>query len=233
VYSRIIDGQETTFGVSGKLIRNVLVMYDRRTESLWSQLLGEAVAGDLKGTELEYFPSVMTTWEEWKTQHPATLALVKGFSSSSDPYVAYYASDRAGVIGETYQDERLPRKQFVVGVELGGEAVAYPFSVLSFEPVVNDNVGGTPVLVVFGQDNVTTAVFSREVGDQTLTFSLANAESLSLTDAETGSTWRALTGEATDGPLAGQRLDQLKSTNSFWFGWKDFYPETRVYGVDE
>jgi hypothetical protein len=240
VYSRIVDGQETTFGVSGKLIRNVLVMYDRRTESLWSQLLGEAVAGELEGTKLDYLPSVMTTWQEWKAQHPDTLALVKGTTSDSDPYDGYYASNRAGVIGETFQDERLPTKQFVVGVVLGDqavsstfEAVAYPFSVLSLEPVVNDVVAGTPVLVVFGQDNVTSAVFSREVEGQTLTFSLEDTESLTLTDAETGSTWRGLTGEATDGPLVGQRLEQLKSTNSFWFGWKDFYPDTRVYGLEE
>jgi hypothetical protein len=233
VYSRIIDGQETTFGVSGKLIRNVLVMYDRNTESLWSQLLGEAVEGELKGTKLEYFPSVMTTWAEWKAQYPDTVALVKGFSGSSDPYDSYYASGRAGVIGETYQDDRLQTKQFVVGVALGDGAAAYPFSVLSLEPVVNDEVGGNPILVVFGDDSVTSAVFSREVGDQTLTFSLEDPESLALTDAETGSTWQGLTGQATGGPLAGERLPRLKSTNSFWFGWKDFYPDTRVYGLDE
>ena len=89
MYSREIDGQEYDFGVSGKLIMNVLVMYDRQTESLWSQLLGEAVEGELKGTKLEYFPSVMTTWDEWKTRFPDTVALVKGFAGSRDPYVSY------------------------------------------------------------------------------------------------------------------------------------------------
>jgi hypothetical protein len=233
VYSREVDGQELTFGVSGKLIRNVLVMYDRQTESLWSQLLGEAVEGELKGDRLDFFPSVMTTWEEWKGRYPDTVALVKGFSGSRDPYDSYYASEQAGVIGETFEDERLPTKQFVVGVSRGDEAVAYPFSVLSLEPVVNDMVGDTPVVVVFGADEVTSAVFQREVEGQTLTFSLGDPEALTLTDAETGSTWQGLSGLATGGPLAGERLSQLKSTNSFWFGWKDFYPDTRVYGLDE
>ena len=232
MYSREIDGQEYDFGVSGKLIMNVLVMYDRQTESLWSQLLGEAVEGELKGTKLEYFPSVMTTWDEWKTRFPDTVALVKGFPGSRDPYDSYYASGQPGVIGEKHQDDRLPTKQFVVGVALEDEAVAYPFSVLSLEPVVNDLVGEAPVLVVFGQDNIATAVFDRKVGDQILTFSLSNPEALTLTDAETGSTWDGLAGTATAGPLAGERLTQLKSTNSFWFGWKDFYPDTRVYGTD-
>ena len=119
-----------------------------------------------------------------------------------------------------------------MGVALEDKAVAYPFSVLSLEPVVNDLVGEAPVLVVFGQDNIATAVFDRKVGDQILTFSLSNPEALTLTDAETGSTWDGLAGTATAGPLAGERLTQLKSTNSFWFGWKDFYPDTRVYGTD-
>ncbi len=61
MYSRIIDGEEYTFGVSGKLIRNVLVMYDRQTDTLWSQLLGEAVEGPLVGTKLEFLPAFQTT----------------------------------------------------------------------------------------------------------------------------------------------------------------------------
>jgi hypothetical protein len=52
-----------------------------------------------------------------------------------------------------------------------------------------------------------------------------------VTDAETGSTWQGLIGLAIEGPLAGAQLERLKSTSSFWFGWKDWYPDTRVYGV--
>lgn len=233
MYSRLVEGQEVTFGVSGKLIRNVLVMYDRQTGSLWSQLLGEAVEGEFKGTSLEFFPSWQTTWGEWKTRHPDTLALVKGYKGDRDPYESYYTTDRAGVLGEDHPDTRLRRKEFVVGVALGDEAVAYPWSELSLEPVVNDVVAGSPVLVVFGKDTATGVVFDRELDGQSLTFSLADAESLALTDAESGSTWDGLAGRATDGPLTGKQLARVKSTNSFWFGWKDWYPETRVYRASE
>ena len=65
VFDRNIDGKIYDFGVSGKLIRNVLVMYDRQTESYWSQLLGESVAGTMVGTKLEFLPSWMMTWERW------------------------------------------------------------------------------------------------------------------------------------------------------------------------
>jgi hypothetical protein len=228
VYSRIIDGVEYTFGVSGKLIMNVLVMYDRQTDTLWSQLIGEAVEGPLKGTKLEFVPSWQTTWSDWKTQYPETLALDKGFAGGRDPYTSYYNSSSSGVIGQSTIDERLYVKEFVVGVEQNGWAVAYPFGVLNDEPVVNDQVGDQPILVVFNADTATGLVFDRQVNGQTLTFS--QGDGLILTDIETETVWDGLTGQATEGPLTGETLTRLKSTASFWFGWKDWYPDTRVYG---
>jgi hypothetical protein len=221
----------TTFGVSGKLIRNVLVMYDRQTESLWSQILGEAVEGERKGTKLESVPSRMTTWEDWKAQHPDTLALVKGRSGAADPYDSYYESQQPGVIGETFQDDRLQTKQLLVGVSVAGGTAVYPFSVLAAEPLVNDLVGDVPVLVVLAASDSGVA-FERTLDGQTLSFSLDDPEALTMIDAETGSTWDGRSGLAVDGPLAGQQLPRVKSTHAFWFCWKDFYPETRVYETD-
>ncbi|NOH10947.1 MAG: DUF3179 domain-containing protein [Chloroflexi bacterium] len=231
MYSREIEGEEYTFGVSGKLIRNVLVMYDRQTGTLWSQLLGKAVEGELKGTELEFLPSWMTTWEDWKARHPDTQALRKGYFGDRDSYDSYYASNRTGVIGETYSDDRLYIKEFVIGVENDGDTKAYPFGVLNDEPVVNDTLGETPVLVVFDADTGSGVAFSRIVDGETLTFDLSG--NLGLVDQETGTSWDGLTGEALEGPLAGSQLERIKSTHSFWFGWKDLHPTTGVYGLDE
>jgi len=230
VYSRIIDGEEYTFGVSGKLIMNVLVMYDRQTDTLWSQLLGEAVEGKLQGTKLEFLPSIQTTWEDWKAQNPDTVALRKGYYGARDPYDSYYASGSVGVIGEATQDDRLYVKEFVVGVELKGDPVAFPFSVLNAEPVVNYEIGGEPVLVVFSAETGTGVVYSRKVDGQILTFSQV-ADS-TITDVETGTTWNGLTGEGLEGSLAGSTLTRVKSTSSFWFGWKDWYPDTEIYGLE-
>ena len=219
------------FGVSGKLIMNVLVMYDRQTQSLWAQLLGEAVEGPLKGTELEFIPAVHTTWADWKAQNPDTLALVKGYAGDYSGYQGYFNSNSAGVIGESVQDDRLYIKEYVIGVERSGEAVAFPFSVLNDQPVVNDQVAGLPVLVVFNVDTGAGAVFSRQLEDgRVLTFS--SKDGLTLEDVESGSTWEGMRGLAIDGPLAGTQLEQLKSTASFWFGWKDWFPETRIYGLE-
>jgi hypothetical protein len=231
VYSREINGEEYTFGVSGKLIMNVLVMYDRQTGTLWSQLLGEAVEGELKGTKLEFLPAWQTTWADWKNQHPESLALRKGYFGAADPYDSYYQSSQSGVIGEDHFDDRLYVKEFVVGVEEGGAAIAYPFSVLNDQPVVNDQIGDVPLLVVFNADTGTGVVFNRRIDDQVLTFNISDG--LTLIDEETNTLWEGMKGQALEGPLAGQELSRLKSTSSFWFGWKDWYPDTQIYGLEE
>lgn len=233
MYAREIGGQEFTFGVSGKLIRNVLVMYDRQTESYWSQLLGESVEGEMIGAKLDFVPSWMMNWEAWKELHPDTLALDKGrMRGGADSYDSYYRSSAAGVIGETLFDDRLYSKEFVVGVELGDAAVAYPFSILNDENIVNDTIAGTDLLVVFDGGSAASAVFDRKHGDQTLTFKPAGTD-LEMIDVETGTTWDLLSGSATAGTLAGAQLERVKSTSSFWFGWKDFHPDTAVYGLSE
>ena len=231
MYSRDIAGKEYTFGVSGKLIRNVLVMYDRQTGTLWSQLLGKAVEGELEGAELEFLPSWMTTWEDWKTRHPDTLALRKGYFGDRDPYQSYYLSGQTGVIGETFQDDRLYVKEFVIGVEIGGIAKAYPFSSLNDEPVLNDEIDGVPVLIVFNTDTGTGVAFSRKLNGDSLTFDPDG--NLEMIDRETGTRWDGLSGVGLAGPLANQQLERIKSTPSFWFGWKDLHPGTGVYGLEE
>lgn len=231
MYSRVIDDQTYTFGVSGKLIRNTLVMYDRQSDSLWSQLLGRAVAGPLAGKELEFVPAVHTTWDDWKARHPDTVALVKGYSGGRDRYSGYYESGSAGVLGRRHQDDRLYVKEFVVGVALEGDgrsaAVAFPFSVLNQEPVVNAAVGQTPVLVVFDAESGAAAVYRRTLDAQAFTF--RPHEKNRMVDVETGTVWDRWSGEALSGPLAGETLDRIKSTAAFWFGWKDWYPDTDIY----
>lgn len=232
MYDREVEDEELTFGVSGKLIRNVLVMYDRETNSFWSQLLGEAVDGEMVGAKLTYLPSWFMTWEEWKEIHPDTIALDKnGHRGSEDVYDSYYASERAGVIGRSNFDERLQTKEFVIGVELENAAIAYPFSVLNHEPIINDSLDGKDFLVMFDLQSGASVVFERTVEGQTLTFSQNDDES-TMTDLETGSIWERMNGTAIDGPLRGTELKRVKSVASFWFGWVDFHPDTIVYGLD-
>lgn len=212
---------------------NALVMYDHQTQSLWSQFLSQSVEGPLEGTKLELISALQTDWATWTELHPNTLALNKGGAFSRDPYARYYAQDYAGVLGETREDDRLYTKEFVIGLEENGLARAYPFSVLNDNPIVNDTFGDSQILVAFDPESAAGVVFDRAVDGRALTFELkedASEGPLLIVDQETGSVWRALTGEALEGPLEGSTLEQIPTTHSFWFGWKDFYPDTEVYG---
>lgn len=230
MYSREIEGELHTFGVSGKLIRNVLVMYDRETDTLWSQLLGLGLDGPHRGTELEFVPAVHVTWAEWKEQHPDTIALVKGYTGGYDSYSGYYSSSQTGVIGETFRDDRLYEKELIIGVTIDGAAVAYPLTVVGLESVVNSEVGDVLVLVAPAGETEGALVYNREIDGETYTF--LPGSSGTFVDTETQSTWDKDTGRAIAGSLEGAQLERIKSTVSFWFGWKDWYPETAVYGVD-
>ena len=226
-----------TFGVSGKLIMNALVMYDRETGTLWSQILGTAVEGELRGAALTPVPATQTTWSRWQTQHPDSLALAKGFSGSRDSYESYYRSGRAGVLGETNEDTRLSRKTLGIGVLQNEEPVYYPYPTLTETPVVNDTVGDEPILVVYHNNSGgATLVYSRRVDGRVLTFEDAGTAEESaqriLQDKETGTLWNSWLGVATDGELAGTRLERIPATSVFWFGWSDFHPETRIYGTE-
>ena len=232
MYAREVQGEVHTFGVSGKLIMNALVMYDHQTRTLWSQFLGKGVKGELAGVELDFLPVTQTQWSLWRETHPDTLALNKGGRYRFDTYDSYYRGGSAGVLGETRSDDRLDRKTLVVGVALGGSAKAYPFDLLLETPVVNDSLGGGNVLVYMETETETALVYDREVDGRVLTFSMAEEGQGAfavLVDAETGSRWLALTGKAIDGPLKGTVLNRAPSHLSFWFAWKDWNPDTEVY----
>lgn len=237
MYAREIEGRELTFGVSGKLIMNALVMYDRQTDSLWSQFLGVGVDGEFSGTPLEPLPSTLTEWSTWRALHPDTLVLDQG-GERFDPYTGYYLDGSAGVLGERIRDDRLGTKEFVVGIQLEDGLQAYAYRHLSDHPVVNDRVGSTDLAVFFSGRQATAAVWERHVEDQLLTF--VDAPDLfapdggpAVRDEQTGSTWSALSGEAFDGPLAGARLTQVTATPMFWFAWTDFFPSAPLWDPPE
>lgn len=240
MYAREINGQVYSFGVSGKLWANGLIMYDHQTDSLWSHVAGQAITGPLKGTKLPMLPAMRTDWGTWKRLHPETLVIDPLRSPHRrdyrvDPYEGYYYSRDTGVIATRREDQRLNPKAFVLGVRQGGAIKAYPFARLSQEPVVNDTVAGTPVVVVFQERNATGLVFSRRVGERVLTFMPVKSgagEPLTMRDEQTGSVWSGVEGVALEGGLKGRRLEPIPTTYAFWFAWKDYYPETSVYGEE-
>lgn len=237
MYDRRIAGKELTFGVSGKLHANSLIMYDHQTESLWSHLVGAAVTGTLKGEKLKPLPSMFTQWKTWVRFHAGTRVLNNGRSSVfslRDPYESYYRSADTGIIPTRISDRRIYPKEYILGLVINNKARAYPFSVLSRQSVVNDTFQAVPLLVVFDSESTTGMIFKRTIEGKALSFKEAqkpDGKGLFMADNATGSLWEGLTGAAVQGELKGKKLESLPITPSFWFGWVDHYPNTELYSL--
>lgn len=148
-----VNGQRSTFGVSGLLYQSDLLLYDHQTESLWSQIAMQAVAGPLTGTTLTPLFLEHTTWGQWRSVHPDTLVLSvqTGYARDykRDPYLGY-ADRRDLMFDTTHFDPSYHPKEWILGVEIDGVAKAYPFVELKkvTAPLV-DQVGGQPITVRF------------------------------------------------------------------------------------
>lgn len=244
-FDRRVNGEVLTFGTSGLLRNSDLVMWDRKTESLWQQITGEAIVGELVGTTLEMLPSIIVRFSDFASTHPSGLVLSPDTgifgAYGVNPYVGYSSAEApnpAFFRGEP--DDRLPALERVIGVDAGNESKAYPFTQMAEIRVFNDVVGGEPVVVIWGAADTADALdanrveagraigtglaFLRTVKGQTLTFVLAASDEDQYVDAETGSTWNLL-GHAVAGPLDGSRLEPAAHTNSFWFAWSAFHPD--------
>jgi hypothetical protein len=235
-----MKGQELTFGVSGKLHANSLIMYDHQTDSLWSHLVGAAVSGPMKGQNLKPMQSMFTQWGTWKKLHANSKVMTSGrssfFGSLRDPYESYYRSTDTGIIPTRLSDQRIYPKEYVLALVLNNKAKAYLFSALSKQPVVNDTFREVPLLVVFEPESATGQIFTRKVDGSTLSFKKAqpkNRKGLVLEDDATGSLWEGLSGRALSGRLKGKRLETIPTTPSFWFGWVDHYPETEIFTLQK
>ena len=236
MYDRRIKAKELTFGVSGKLHANSLIMYDHQTESLWSHLAGAAVTGPMKGEKLKPIQSMLTKWDTWRKLHPGSKVLSSGrggfLAGLRDPYESYYRSSDTGIIPTRVSDKKIFPKEFVLGLVINDKAKAYPFSVLSRQSVVNDTFQTTSLLVVFEAEITTGVIFNRKIDGKTLSFKQIkkpDSKGLMLADDATGSLWDGLTGISLQGSYKGRKLEALPMTPSFWFGWVDHYPDTELF----
>ncbi len=232
-----MDGKTLTFDRAGLKGSNFF-MRDRETGSDWQQITGECFEGPLKGKRLARVPFLVTTWGEWRAQHPQTLALVPE-PAYKDNYqiMAHrianlpYGSSRSPERGLIREDSRLPTYEQIVGVEVRDAQKAYPLALVRKQTVLNDKVGSTPVVLVYSAASDTTTAFSRVLRGRTLMFHAAKPGALDLlVDNETGSKWTAY-GECTAGKLKGQKLNPIIPLPSFWFSWAEFFPKTEVYSA--
>lgn len=203
VHSRIIAGEVVSFGNQGHLWQNAMTFYDHATGSIWSQPLGEAILGPMKGTRLELLPSTLTSWDSWVTEHPDTLALDAPGEPSS-----YRLSDMLLVI------------------DFSEETVAYPFPALRARRVVNDVVGGVELAITLEEGDLSSwSVFGRTVGGRTLTL---RRDGIDLVDEETGTVWDSTNGFGVEGELSGETLPLLPALTVFPEDFDSFWPDGEI-----
>ena len=244
-FERRLGDRLLTFGVSGLLYRSDLVMYDRQTESLWSQIEGRAIAGQLTGRTLNRVPVQTVTWDQWRQAHPDGQVLSRDTGVDRDygrnPYLGYdKAADRPFAFsGEP--DPRLAPKERVLGLgDTDRDPTALVLSALARQRVIALTVNGDPVVVWAvgglrsaldtkdidtGRRVAATGAFNPVVGKQHLTFAAAGRDT--FIDQQSGSTWNIL-GRAVAGPLAGKSLKAVGHLDTFWFAWAAFHPDTRL-----
>ncbi|UTF52255.1 DUF3179 domain-containing protein [Natronosalvus rutilus] len=231
VYERTIDDEAVTFGVSGKLADDDLVIYDRKTGSEWKQSTGECIAGAFEGRHLTMRPGAMMTWGTFRDRYPEGVVLQPPENAQSEaasdddtpapvtyddqPYTGYFESDGFGLAAHRGTDDMrswdrtdLEPKTVVLGLEFDDEALGFPLPrVADSNSVVCETIAGTDV-VVFATDDGIHA------------FEDPGYEFEPGTDGEfyaDSTTWNGATGEAADG----RQLIRLPARRLFAFAWQD------------
>ena len=245
-FDRRLAGLTLEFGTSGLLRRSDLVMYDRTTETLWQQIGGAALVGDLVGARLQTLPASIVSWQQFRANFPDGLVLSRDTGFVRDyglnPYTGYDNINNTPFLFRGRLDERLSPFERVVTLDLGDALVAYPFVLLEDVRVFQDRRGGREIAVFWapgassaldafdideGRAVGSTGVFARELDGRLLNFAPNPDDDQTFLDGETGSVWNIF-GEALSGSLAGSRLEPLVHADYFWFAWAAFQPDTEV-----
>jgi len=239
-WNRVIDGRETTFGVSGLLYNTNLIPYDRASNSNWSQMRNQCVNGQLIGRSAEIFQVVETTWKSWKQLFPQStvMSINTGFSR---PYGSYPYFNGAGqdyridpflIFPTELDDTRLPRKDRGVGLSVAGKGKAYRINAFALTiETINDTFNGLPIVVVGSSGMNFGAAYGRQLGDGALLSlqPLQNELPAVMVDNE-GTKWD-LFGYGVSGARAGQRLPATDSYIAYWFAWATFNPGSLIHDL--
>ena len=210
------------------------VFKDRETGSRWQQSSLEGISGPLEGEHLELYPFLLTSWDEWLRLHPDTLVLkpLPGYAeripAKNAQLRAGYSLAKSAPADVVHRDDRLKAYTKIIGLTVAGASRAFPLDALDRVRVVNEEIGGRPILVVHQPKSDTTTAFVARANGTRLTFDEANAGATEVIDRETRSRWDPY-GNCTSGTLKGTQLDMLIMEPEYWFAWAEFHPTTTIF----
>ncbi len=232
--TRANNGEVYRFDTSGLLYRSNKLMVDRRSRSLWSNLTGEPVLGPLAtgSTRLEMLPGTLTTWEAWKRQHPETTVLdLSGIEELMRPRYSY--DYRPGAADSRRRSVSFPvwltsdafeRDREIFALRTDSSAKAYPVDKMIRLQVINDQVGGEPVVIVGEPGSGSVRAYHRA------SYRFQRLQDGYLQDGAEAR-WRVEeAGLRALDPVAGESfLTRLPGHVALWFGWYAFFPLTEVW----
>ena len=221
------------FHLAGINNQNFL-MRDAETGSYWQQITGTAIAGPLKGSKLSLVPQDELTFGLWREEQPNGTVLAPLRRDAANYEKATWESEIAKLPTVIHATKgTLPDRETVLGVAMNGAARAYPLSKLTVEsPVLLDDVGGKPIMLVLGPDGKSVRAFSRQMGTDTLDFYGQGLEGTSepwaLLESTTLSEWN-FDGCAVIREMRGQCLTRIDVLKDFWFDWQHYHPNSDIY----
>lgn len=215
VYAGTTKGERATLGVSGRLLKSNLVMWDEETDSLWSQILGTALHGERKGARLKMWPAVFVGFSTWVKLHPDTLVL----DLEPVPRRAWHFTT------EDLARGRVGERTLAIGLRHGEDTVAIPLERLHTDELVTTRVDGIPIAVVWlAGENAALAYVARD-GTAALDLSLDRGR---LTARGLGArTWDALSGRGL-APEGLAPLERFPYIPTYLEAWRTYYPKGRV-----
>jgi len=225
-----VDGKKSSFGVSGLLYNANLILYDRVTNSNWSQLKLQCVNGPMINNEPSLVNVVETNWGTWKKLYPDSQVLSNetGFDRNYEkyPYGDYKTNQDLLIFFATPLNNALPKKERVFAILNGAKSKVYRFSKFGNGSAIKDIFMDDDYLVVGNSDVINSFKLSSDYKDLDFEYDFNNTE-VFFKDNE-GNKW-SIFGEAIEGPRKGQILDKSKSVVSYWFAIGAFYPNPEIY----
>lgn len=234
MWKSVAQASDKTFGTSGLLYNSNLVMYDRATNSLWSQMLEQAISDSAVLTVPDKVQVVETTWSTWQAMYPETILLSEdtGFSRTygTYPYGSYKTDQGLLVNVDNFSDLRLHRKERVLGLNVGDDSKVYPISKFGSDvSLIHDQVGGMDVVAAGSSTQNFAALFNRQLEDcTTLDFTPVQDQLPIVMIDNEGTQWDVF-GNGLSGPRAGKKLEKTNSYIAYWFAWTAFFPGTTIY----
>jgi len=236
----VIGGGE--FRVSGLLYQSNLVMFDRETDSLWPQMIGQARCGPRDGALIATVAAAEMTWSSWQSANPFTKVISQDtgheedYSAVTYPYGDYEDLNSDFWFEMPPADDRRPPKERVLGIPgaAAGSALAFPFLEL-------DGVGALAAISSVFEGRELVVLWDRAAQGAVAFEPFVNGERLQIEVHPIGDqgelgffdedgTRYGLDGEGKSGPRRGERLTPVPEAYvAFWRAWAAFHQGTQIW----